>query len=219
MLGSAEHCGQRIQRIAIAGRGGVVTGVGGRQPEVGQRQRLGVAVAVGRGDAPRQVAPDARPIEVAADHQDHPARPWAAAVAVVAPNESARSNASRQRRSACARSPRSQPKFAAIPSSRTRRGSFTCATALQRLADHADEIDEEPIVGVVGEDDRQADQLVAALVVAEPGVGGPEVREMVSKRRRAAPCSGVVSAANNASASRTAQRHDAPPTRRRGRHS
>ena len=56
---------------------------------------------------------------------------------------------------------------------------------LQRLVDQADEIDEEPVVGVVGEHDRQADQLVGALVVAQPGVGGPEVREVDVE---AAPC-------------------------------
>jgi hypothetical protein len=35
----ADGCGQDVQRIAIAGRGGVVAGVAGRQPEVGQREK------------------------------------------------------------------------------------------------------------------------------------------------------------------------------------
>ena len=71
----ADICGQRVQRIAVAGRRGVVAGVAGRQPEVEQRQRLGVVVAVGRGDAPRQLALGARPVVVAAHHQDRPERP------------------------------------------------------------------------------------------------------------------------------------------------
>ncbi len=56
---------------------------------------------------------------------------------------------------------------------------------LQGLFDQTNEIDEQSVVRVVGEHDRQSDQLVGSLVVAQPGMGRPEVREVDVE---AAPC-------------------------------